>query len=918
MIKKAILIIGLLVFGVVGFGQALVKKARFEPNVIIAKLNPENPSYFESSDLKGSQIERVTQMFPNHRIEGKLANGQVDLSLIYRLNLKDGGDVELVIQELTNLDVFEYVERLIINEIAFTPNDPSINNQNYLNQINAYSGWDVSKGNTSIKVGIVDSGTDLDHPDLQSEMYLNTADPINGVDDDNDGFIDNYHGWDFYEGDNNPQIGDNAHGIHVAGIAAAATDNNEGVAAVGFNSQFLAIRAGNGVSITHGYQGVIYAADMGCDVINCSWGSFGFTSFGQDAVNYATFNKDALVVAAAGNSGQERNYYPAAYESVLGVLSVNDADAKSSFSNYGNWVGISAPGENIYSCVDDGMYNYNTGTSMAAPVVAGAAALLKSVFPQLSAKQLAERLKTTSTDVSAINLGLNHKMGHGRLDLNAAVSGNITEASIVFENKVISNKNDDVFKAGDSLFISGTFTNYLATSNNATATIFSNSPYISINKDVENLGVVASLVQLDNFNQPFSFKIDVSTPINTMVTFELTITDGVFSNTQLIDVLVNVDYLNIAINDLATTLSSKGMFGYNARNQIQGLGVQFQGGSSQLFEGGLMIGTDNNNFIRVMDRVRSTSNNWDNDFGVVDNVKEIIPSQFGHYQVEGLFNDSLASGDMIGIDVFQRGFASTDLGHEKYIVLEYHVINTGSDSIQNINIGLFADFDIADYSKNATYTDLTKVCTYTISTEPGAPLYGVQLLTPGAFRSYAMDNLPGGAGGVNINDGFSTSEKFTTLTSNRYGAGFTDVSGNDVIQVTSSANINLASGDTAIVAFALLAAESKLLLDQVADSAYYRYNGNLPNSVSELKDISNKVAMYPNPSSNKVTVALDDLNNAHDWHISMFDVTGKMVYQRLNIQENKILLDLNILKPGLYFVDIQTSFGSSKRKLIKK
>ncbi|MGB0391730.1 MAG: T9SS type A sorting domain-containing protein, partial [Salibacteraceae bacterium] len=96
------------------------------------------------------------------------------------------------------------------------------------------------------------------------------------------------------------------------------------------------------------------------------------------------------------------------------------------------------------------------------------------------------------------------------------------------------------------------------------------------------------------------------------------------------------------------------------------------------------------------------------------------------------------------------------------------------------------------------------------------------------------------------------------------------------------------------------------------------YNGNLPNSVSELKDISNKVAMYPNPSSNKVTVALDDLNNAHDWHISMFDVTGKMVYQRLNIQENKILLDLSILIPGLYFVDIQTSFGSSKRKLIKK
>jgi serine protease len=918
MTKRIVLLLTIFLIGFfTAFGQNKTEgQIKYASKIIIAKLFAGHSAFFKDVDLNSIKIESVTALFPYHS-PVILENNQVDLSLIYSLKISSSINIETVIQDLQLLDVFEYVERQVVHEVALTPNDPEINKQDYLTQINAYNAWNVSTGSTSIKVGIVDSGTDMDHPDLVTEMYQNTGDPVNGVDDDNDGYIDNFNGWDFFGNDNNPQIDLNAHGIHVAGIAVAATNNNVGVASVGFNSQFIPIRAGNGTAITHGYQGVVYAADMGCEVINCSWGSFGFTSFGEDAVNYATYNKGSLVVAAAGNSGLNRMYYPAGYQSVLGVASVKRTDEKSSFSNYGNWIEISAPGEGVYSCVDAGLYNYNTGTSMASPVVAGAAALLKSVFPQLTPKQLTERLKTTSQNIDGQNTSYLYKIGTGRLDLGAAVSGIISAASVVFENKVISNKVDNVFKAGDSLLISGTFTNYLASSNNVTATISSSSPNVFSNITSYNLGAMGSLDQTDNFSFPFSFQIKNSTPVNTWVTFELIITDGVFSNTQLIDVLVNVDYLNIAINNMASTLGSMGQFGYNDRNQTQGLGVQFKNGSSQLFEGGLMIGTNADNFTRVMDRVRNGSNSWDTDFEVVASVKEITPALRGEYQVEGIFNDSNGLANMIGLDVLQRGYASTITGHDNYIVLEYTLINSSNDIIENVNAGLFADFDIADYDKNAVYTDLTRFYTYTISTEPGSPLYGIQLLTPTVFRSYGLDNIAGGAGGIDILNGFSNFDKFSALTSNRYGAGYTDIQGNDVIQVTSTGGFDVPAGDSVTVAFALIAAESKMLLDVVADSAYFAYNGSVPNSVAEPTNWRDLVVAFPNPTNNRVTLDVSSLNHAGTWGWVLKDLTGKELLHLEQILNKTHTIDLFELNSGVYLIDIQTSEGVSTIKLIK-
>tara|TARA_R110002050_G_scaffold102774_1_gene211622 strand:- start:64678 stop:67467 length:2790 start_codon:yes stop_codon:yes gene_type:complete len=923
---KDIAIILLLLVGVNAYGQKNENSSRikFVENVVVVKLLPSHSAFFmQEKQWVGKKafkgVESVSQMF-----EGKIPNSfkrssanQVDLSLIYSLQVANENDENQVIESLQNLDIFEYVERKKINFVAFIPNDPSVGSQNYLSQVSAYSAWDITTGNAQFKIGIVDTGTDMDHPDLQSEMAQNTADPVNGLDDDNDGYIDNFTGWDFMDNDNNPQIGQNAHGIHVAGIAAAATNNGEGVASSGYNTQYVPVRVGNGTEIIYGYEGIVYAADLGCDIINCSWGGFGYSALEEDVINYATFNKNALVVCAAGNQNRDQKYYPAAYENSLAVSSVNGSDQKSSFTNQGYWIDIAAPGENVYSTVDNGLYNSNTGTSMASPVVAGAAALVKARYPQLSSLQIAERLKTKSTDINSLNPGFENKIGVGRLNIGEAVTGNITEASVVFGNVVITNKTDDVFKGTDSLFISGTFTNYLSASGNVVATISSNSSYVQVNRNTENVGALGSLVQVDNYSTPFSFKLLDTAPINTYVTFKIVVTDGVFNNEYYLKVLINVDYLNITTNNISTTVGSKGQFGYNTRNQLQGLGVAYKTGTSQLFEGGLMIGTNQNGFTRVVDRVRNGNSSWDNDFTSIENIKEIVPSPKGDYYIEGIFDDSNAMADTLGLMVKYDAYASSDFGHENYVIFEYEIINTNAVEVTNVHAGLFADFDVADFAKNTCLTDINRFMTYTESTEFNKPVFGVQLLTSQGFKSYCLDNVNGGLGGVDIFNGFTNAKKYTTLTSNRYHSGPQDITGNDVVQVTSGGGFAIQPNDTVKIAFAILAAENVGILTQVADSSYKRYNGKLPNSVRELNVSDSKLKVYPNPATDKITIDVANFLFHDNWSIKITNVLGKEVFFQNEIGGTQLSLFMNGFSAGVYFVEIQIKSQKITTKFIK-
>ncbi len=328
---------------------------------------------------------------------------------------------------------------------AAVPNDPEYDQQWYLEQIDAPEAWDETTGSDDVIVAVLDAGVDLDHPDLAGNLWVNENEVAgNGIDDDQNGFADDINGWDFVRRDNSPSpdttdrsIEDAIiHGSIVAGILGAEGNNAEGVAGVSWNVKIMPVRMLNDIGSGTSFQAaaaVRYAVANGADIINLS-----FSGETQDLALRGAI-KDAyaagvVVIAAMGNEDQNTNInpmYPACYEDadndwVVGVVSSDVNDERSYFSNYGSaCADIAAPGEDIYSSYyydpDDDFndaYGLASGTSMASPVVAGAAALLLSVYPDLTPDEVRLTLKLS---VDPLTGPLANESGAGRLNVARAL-----------------------------------------------------------------------------------------------------------------------------------------------------------------------------------------------------------------------------------------------------------------------------------------------------------------------------------------------------------------------------------------------------------------------------------------------------------------------------------------------------------------
>jgi subtilisin family serine protease len=264
--------------------------------------------------------------------------------------------------------------------------------QEYLKQVYAPEAWEILKSVAKpIKkpiIAIIDTGSELTHEDLAANIYHNEADPIDGIDNDNNGYIDDYNGWDFTDNDNDPTVTRMKHGIHVSGLASAVTNNGKGIASIANNcAQLMILRAPveDATPDINALQAVTYAVDHGANVINCSFGWYYFSNCSKDVFQDA-IQQNCLVVAAVGNEGDKGNLlqYPAGFEGVLSVANVSSLDQKHASSNYGSHVSLTAPGQVIISTFADDSYEYMSGSSMSAPLVSSAASLVKAIFPELT------------------------------------------------------------------------------------------------------------------------------------------------------------------------------------------------------------------------------------------------------------------------------------------------------------------------------------------------------------------------------------------------------------------------------------------------------------------------------------------------------------------------------------------------------
>ncbi len=272
------------------------------------------------------------------------------------------------------------------------------------NDIDAPEAWEMTTGSENVIVSVIDTGIDYDHEDLQANIWRNPGESgggkeNNNVDDDGNGYVDDFRGWDFINRDKEP-FDDQGHGTHCAGVIGAVGNNGKGVVGVNWKVKLMALKFlgsdGSG-STADAASAIIYAADNGAKVLSNSWGGGGASQALQDAIQYA-HDRGALFIAAAGNDGLNTDSspnYPSNYDvaNVVSVASNDRNDGLSSFSNYGRrTVDLSAPGSSIYSTRPLGRYQYLSGTSMATPHVAGACALVWAKYPGLQPLQVMVRV----------------------------------------------------------------------------------------------------------------------------------------------------------------------------------------------------------------------------------------------------------------------------------------------------------------------------------------------------------------------------------------------------------------------------------------------------------------------------------------------------------------------------------------------
>ncbi|MDP4096968.1 S8 family peptidase [Paenibacillus sp. P96] len=261
-------------------------------------------------------------------------------------------------------------------------------------------GWNLSRGNKNVTVAVIDTGADLEHPDLKGQFVkgYNLIDPAKAPYDD---------------------VG---HGTHVAGIISALVNNNEGVAGMTWYNKVMPVKvldqSGSGTTYSVA-QGIIWAADHGAKVINLSLGNYVDSQFLHEAIKYA-YNKDVVLISAAGNDNTERPGYPAAYPEVLAVAATDSSMKRATYSNYGDYVDVSAPGTNIASTYPGSQYAALSGTSMASPHVSAVAALIRSQNPELQNTEVMDILRNNVVDLG--EAGHDKYFGYGQIDAYKALS----------------------------------------------------------------------------------------------------------------------------------------------------------------------------------------------------------------------------------------------------------------------------------------------------------------------------------------------------------------------------------------------------------------------------------------------------------------------------------------------------------------
>ncbi len=416
-------------------------RAQFQQGKLFVKVKSDSPvllPQFRDGERQPAmeafpEVARILHDCHARALYKPFKTQNIHVQHIYELHFDPSINVEAMIEDWQRLSYIEYAEQLPLYEMHYMPDDYQVLQWAVL-RIDAGTAWDVSRGSRRVTVGMVDDAMRMTHEDLAPQIWTNPGEiPGDSIDNEGNGWIDDVHGYDLADVDNdaNPPSGadDNAfsHGTHTSGIAGAATDNSTGICSIGFNVSLVPIKTKEDSTIFDPYlyatfTGVDYAVANHVDVVNMSFGAPQY-NFSMAYLVQAGHDSGTVFIASAGNTASYSVQYPAAYDGVISVGSTDYNDTKSGFSTWHYSVDVMAPGGGIYSSVagGDDHYGFKSGTSMSAPMVTGLVALMLSADSTLTPDDVQNCLQSTADNIDAQNSAYVGNIGAGRINAGRAM-----------------------------------------------------------------------------------------------------------------------------------------------------------------------------------------------------------------------------------------------------------------------------------------------------------------------------------------------------------------------------------------------------------------------------------------------------------------------------------------------------------------
>ncbi len=829
----------------------------------------------------------------------------------------------LHIAELTDV---EYAEPVWERRLCYTPNDPDVQTGKlwHLAQIKAYQAWDIRKGDSTILIGITDTGIEPDHRDLRQAIWYNPGEAgekrNNGIDDDGNGLIDDWRGYDFAGADGNSPDNDpdpvvDWHGTHVAGIAGATGDNDIGVAGVAYGVKLMSIKIaedGADPPLPGGFDGILYGASMGARVINCSWGGTGKSIAEQEVITAVTKNLGVLVVAAAGNNNKEQLFYPASYRHVISVAGTKQDDGKWSGSNYQYRVDLSAPGNAIRSTVFNDGYGDTGGTSMATPMVSAGAALLLLADPLLSPEEVGEILRATTDPLSPLVIaGYENKLGTGRLNLQKALTQRASIASARMVSYTADDGNSDgIIDPGETVVLRGVVRNILADADNVSLTVESVFPFYPIEGTTVDFGVMSSGQQMTTPGDKLRIQIPPTAAPDTRLRLKVTVTTEDRSNVEFVELIVFPTWQTTSLNSITSTFNSVGNIAYNGTNRNEGEGFYFGSKGSLLWHAGLMMGTE----ARLLnDVVRKGAS----DLGTDENFVLITP-----YRLTRDDANTVETGEAVFRDEghqYQVTMTTKEFRDENYVLVFYKIKNMKPTRIDNLFCGLYLDWDLTSLGTgdHASWDPTRRMGFVRNLPDPdNTPVAGAALLSPQQPNYYAANSR--GDDNYILTD-FNDTRKWNMLSNGVSRENTPTVGLVDASMTIGGGPVSIEPDETVTVAFALMAANDISELQATADAAKEQYDqiSSVPVIAGEATGIN--LAVSPTPFRDGTTIFLN-LEGSERLSIEIFNLSGERIATLhdgiLGAGEQLFRFEAKEPASGMYVVRVAGEKGVVEKKML--